>query len=191
MDLLSELLKILLTVSNTLLYPVLIALVILIFISLIMIGGFLSEYSVRSKKLKDKLDKGNLVDFRKKTKTIQEKTKNKKMLTIELERLVQDYDIFFEKKLEKTRLLIRLGPILGLMGTLIPMGPALLGLSTGNIEEMANQLVIAFTSTVIGLFIGGISLFLTTIRRRWYMEDMRDIEYLAERIVIEGKFVDE
>jgi biopolymer transport protein ExbB/TolQ len=56
---------------------------------------------------------------------------------------------------------------------------------------MANQLVIAFTSTVIGLLIGGRSLFLTTIRRRWYMEDMRDIEYLAERIVIEGKFVDE
>jgi biopolymer transport protein ExbB/TolQ len=190
MDVLSELLKILLTVSNTLLYPVLIALVALIFVSLIMVGGFLSEYSVRSKNLDDKLDKGNLVDFKKKTKEIYGKTKNKKLLSIELERLVQDYDIYFEKKLEKTRLLIRLGPILGLMGTLIPMGPALLGLSTGNIDEMANQLVIAFTSTVIGLFIGGISLFLTTIRRRWYMEDMRDIEYLAERILLNGKIED-
>lgn len=187
MDLLSELLKILLAVSNTLLYPVLIALVILLFVSLMKIGGFLSEYSSRSHNLNDKLDKGNLHEFKLRSKKIYSKSKNKRLLTIELERLVQDFDIQFEKKLEKTRLLIRLGPILGLMGTLIPMGPALLGLSKGNIDQMANQLVIAFTSTVVGLLIGGISLVVTTIRRRWYMEDIRDIEYLSEKIIENGK----
>lgn len=191
MDLLSELLKIMLTVSNTLLYPVLIGLVILIFASLIMVGSFLSEYSTRTQNLTDKLDKGNLHEFKQKSKKIYSNIKNKKLLTIELERLVQDCDIQFEKKLEKTRLLIRLGPILGLMGTLIPLGPALLGLSTGNINQMANQLVIAFTSTVVGLFIGGIALFLTTIRRRWYMEDMKDIEYLTEKMVTLGKAIGE
>jgi biopolymer transport protein ExbB/TolQ len=187
MDLLSELLKILLTVSNTLLYPVLIALVILVFVALMMAGGFISEYSNRSKILEDKLEKGNLSEFNRKKRKIISKTKNKKMLNIELERLVQEYDLMFEKKLEKTRLLIRLGPILGLMGTLIPMGPALIGLSSGNINEMANQLMIAFTTTVVGLFIGGIALFLTTIRRRWYMEDIRDIEYLVEKIMTIGE----
>jgi biopolymer transport protein ExbB/TolQ len=187
MDLLSELMKILLTVSNTLLYPVLIALVILVFLALMMAGGFISEYSNRSKILEDKLEKGNLSEFNRKKKKIISKNKNKKLLNIELERLVQEYDLIFEKKLEKTRLLIRLGPTLGLMGTLIPMGPALLGLSSGNINEMANQLMIAFTSTVVGLFIGGIALFLTTIRRRWYMEDLRDIEYLVEKIMTIGE----
>jgi len=182
-DLLSELLKILLAVSNMLLYPVLIALVILLFVSLMEIGGFLSEYLSRGHNITDKLDRGNLREFKLRSKKIYSKSKNKKLLTIELERLIQDYDMQFERKLEKTRLLIRIGPILGLMGTLIPMGPALLGLSRGNIEQMANQMVVVFTSTVVGLLIGGISLVVTTVRRRWYTQDLQDIEYLCEKII--------
>jgi biopolymer transport protein ExbB/TolQ len=77
------------------------------------------------------------------------------------------------------------------MGTLIPMGPALIGLGSGNIAEMANQLVIAFTSTVIGLFIGGIALVITSIRRRWYLEDMKDIEYISEKFSAENKLIGE
>lgn len=181
MDLLTELMKILLTISNTLLYPVLVAIVVLVFFTLMLVGSFISEYSNRPQKLSDKLEKGNLKEFNQKKNRAIKKTKDKDALDIELERLIQEYDSMFEKKLEKTRLLIRLGPILGLMGTLIPMGPALIGLSSGNITEMTNQLTIAFTSTVVGLFIGGIALFLTTIRRRWYLEDIGDIEYIAEK----------
>ena len=189
MDLLSELIKILMTVSNTLLYPVIIALVVLVFVCLMMIGTFLSEYSKRSDNIKDKCARGNLSGFYKKMKQLRSKYKDKKILNIELERLIQKHEMEFEKKLEKTRLLIRVGPILGLMGTLIPMGPALLGLSTGNIDQMANQLVIAFTSTVVGLFVGGIALVLTTVRRRWYMEDMKDIEYMAEKSMLDKAYV--
>lgn len=189
MDLLTELLRILLTISNTLLYPVIIALVVLIFVCLMMTGNILSEYSRRSKDLEDKIFRGSLSSFYKKMKQLHIKYKNKKVLIIELERLVQKQEMEFEKKLEKTRLLIRVGPILGLMGTLIPMGPALLGLSAGNIDQMANQLVIAFASTVVGLFVGGISLIVTTVRRRWYMEDMKDVEYMAEKLMTENKLI--
>lgn len=189
MDMLTELVRILLTISNTLLYPVIIALVVLIFVCLMMIGSILSEYSRRSKDIEDKIFRGSLSSFYKKMKQLRLKYKNKKVLTIELERLIQKQEMEFEKKLEKTRLLIRVGPILGLMGTLIPMGPALLGLSTGNIDQMANQLVIAFASTVVGLFVGGISLIVTTVRRRWYMEDMKDIEYMAEKLMTENKLI--
>jgi biopolymer transport protein ExbB/TolQ len=178
MELLTELLKILLTISNTLIYPVIIGLVVLIFVVLMMIGSFLSEYSQRSNNLDDKIKRGNLQRFYRRLKTIKKKYKPGDTREIEIERLIQNHEIEFERKIEKTRLLIRIGPILGLMGTLIPMGPALIGLGSGNIAEMANQLVIAFTSTVIGLFIGGIALVITSIRRRWYLEDMKDIEYI-------------
>ena len=191
MELLTELLKILLTISNTLIYPVIIGLVVLIFVVLMMIGSFLSEYSQRSNNLDDKIKRGNLQRFYRRLKTIKKKYKPGDTREIEIERLIQNHEIEFERKIEKTRLLIRIGPILGLMGTLIPMGPALIGLGSGNIVEMANQLVIAFTSTVIGLFIGGIALVITSIRRRWYLEDMKDIEYISEKFSAENKLIGE
>lgn len=191
MELLTELLKILLTISNTLIYPVIIGLVVLIFVVLMMIGSFLSEYSQRSNNLDDKIKRGNLQKFYRRLKTIKKKYKPGDTREIEIERLIQNHEIEFERKIEKTRLLIRIGPILGLMGTLIPMGPALIGLGSGNIAEMANQLVIAFTSTVIGLFIGGIALVITSIRRRWYLEDMKDIEYISEKFSAENKLMGE
>ena len=191
MDLLAELLKILLTISNTLIYPVIIGLVVLIFVVLMMIGSFLSEYSQRSNNLDDKIKRGNLQKFYRRLKTIKKKYKPGDTREIEIERLIQNHEIEFERKIEKTRLLIRTGPILGLMGTLIPMGPALIGLGSGNIVEMANQLVIAFTSTVVGLFIGGIALVITSIRRRWYLEDMKDIEYISEKFSAENKLMGE
>ena len=68
--------------------------------------------------------------------------------------------------------------MLGLMGTLIPLGPALIGLSQGDLETLAQNLMIAFATTVVGLFSAGIAYVLTQVRRRWYWEDMSDIDYI-------------
>jgi biopolymer transport protein ExbB/TolQ len=97
--------------------------------------------------------------------------------------MLQEYETEAGRKLGNTRLLIRIGPMLGLMGTLIPLGPALLGLSAGNIEQLANNLVIAFTSTVVGLLIGTVSLTVASIRQRWYSQDLNDMEYMAELLM--------
>ena len=53
-----------------------------------------------------------------------------------------------------SRLLVKVGPSLGLLGTLIPMGTALASLATGNLDAMAGQMVVAFTTTIIGLACG-------------------------------------
>jgi len=66
------------------------------------------------------------------------------------------------------------------MGTLIPMGPALISLSQGDIEQMANSLVIAFSTTVIGLAVGGICYATYVIRTRWYRQDLSDLEYAVD-----------
>jgi biopolymer transport protein ExbB/TolQ len=70
--------------------------------------------------------------------------------------------------------------MLGLMGTLIPMGPALMGLSSGNIQQLAANLVIAFATTVLGLLAGGVAYSILLIKKKWYTQDLSDMEYVVE-----------
>ncbi len=82
--------------------------------------------------------------------------------------------------LDLLKILIRIGPALGLIGTLIPMGTGLAGLGQGDISSLNSDLVIAFTTTVVGLSLGLFSYFLYMVKRRWTDEDARNIEYLTE-----------
>ena len=99
-----------------------------------------------------------------------------------IERLSQEYEIKMAKRLEHTKITSTIGPILGLMGTLIPLGPALIGLSAGDLGTLAQNLMVAFATTVVGLFASGIGYVLMQIRRRWYWEDMADINYIVNTI---------
>ena len=104
----------------------------------------------------------------------------KKLFSVNLEKLLQKCDLLISKRLEKSKAMIRLGPMFGLMGTLIPMGPALLALTKGDIDTLAGSLIIAFGTTVVGLLIGAVSYLITTARTRWYRQDMNDIQYICE-----------
>ena len=95
-----------------------------------------------------------------------------------------DAELYATKRLEGTRLLIRVGPLLGLMTTLIPISPALVALAKGDVETLSRELVIAFSTTVVGLLIGGIAYTITTVRDRWYQQDIVDVEYVLDGMVI-------
>ena len=73
----------------------------------------------------------------------------------------------------------KIGPMLGLMGTLIPMGPALVGLSTGDIASMAYNMQVAFATTVIGLFSAAIGFVVLQCKQRWYARDLAALEFVA------------
>lgn len=88
------------------------------------------------------------------------------------------------KELEIPRILARIGPMLGLMGTLIPLGPAMIALSQGNIQELATNLITAFATTVLGLIVGGVGYTLFIVRKRWYLEDLSDVGYLAKKLEV-------
>jgi biopolymer transport protein ExbB/TolQ len=99
-------------------------------------------------------------------------------------KLLQEYEFFTVRRLERTRILMRVGPILGLMGAFIPLAPALAGLADGSVPELTRNLQIAFSIAVLGLFIGGLAFVITVIRDRMYAQDISDLEYLLE--LLEG-----
>jgi len=86
------------------------------------------------------------------------------------------------RRLDAARTMVRVGPSLGLMGTLIPMGSSLASMATGNLEAMAGQMVVAFTSTIIGLATGTLAYVVAAVRHSWVNETVRDERYLAERV---------
>ena len=97
-----------------------------------------------------------------------------------VERLLAQYEVEADKDMGVSKTLSKLGPVLGLMGTLIPMGPALVGLSTGDIASMAYNMQVAFATTVVGLFSGAVGVVTLQVKRRWYMQDIIQLEFLSE-----------
>lgn len=90
-----------------------------------------------------------------------------------------DFDFDRQRRLGRTRLLVRIGPALGLMGTLIPLAPALDGLARGDVDTLAANLRVAFSVTVLGLFIGMVAFAVSLVRDRIYGQDYSDLEYVA------------
>jgi len=96
-----------------------------------------------------------------------------------------DLEAAMAKRLERTRVLVRVGPMLGLMGTLIPISPALVGLAQGDVATLADNLVVAFSTTVVGLLIGGLAFVISAVRDRLYALDVSDVEYVLELMEVQ------
>jgi biopolymer transport protein ExbB/TolQ len=202
------------TIMNALLYPVMIFLLLSLMLTLFFLGRFFSEIFYRRKNNNHVEELGldiahnmNFDEIGQTEKIIQsflkdsaevsppikrflqelnrEILKGKKNLDIRVENTLQENEMRTTQALDIIKIFIRLGPMAGLMGTLISIGGALLSLSIGNIQEMSNGLIIAFSTTVIGLLIGGITYVISVISEQWYNSDMRAMEFLAEAIIRE------
>jgi len=104
-----------------------------------------------------------------------------------MNKCLADFDLRSLRKLERSRMLVRFGPALGLMGTLIPLSPALAGLARGNVGELSENLRVAFSITVVGLLIGAIAFAISLIRDRLYAQDLSDLEYVAATLAPEER----
>ncbi len=94
----------------------------------------------------------------------------------EVERALADYELAVQRTLDRTRILVRAGPALGLMGTLIPLAPGLAALGRGDVSTLASDLRTAFAATTVGLLVGTVAFAITLIRTRMYAEDLADLE---------------
>lgn len=98
------------------------------------------------------------------------------------ERLIANYEVECQACLSRSRTLIKFGPMLGLMGTLIPMGPALVGLASGDIASMAYNMQMAFATTVVGMATAAIGVAVTQVNQRCYARQLNDLEYIYRKL---------
>lgn len=184
-----RLVEILFAITGVLLTPVLIVLVVLFAATLWMLGGLAREWLDRARIRRgwrgflERLRTGNpdLVSFdgiplsgysalfRKR---FQQGGRTRKPL--------DDLELDMARRLSWLSFLTRVGPMLGLVGTLLPLGPALRGLASDDLNSLASNLEVAFTSTVFGLLIGGLAYGAGVIRRNWYDQDISDFEFMLD-----------
>lgn len=184
-------------ISTGLLVPVIVLLILLFLRSLLLIGNFFGQYlSIRRTDalIQQELDNLDTDNIKKLSERLPSsagsplvKCLNRMLECGEsrahLERLIADYEISADKDLAVSKTLSKMGPMLGLMGTLIPMGPALVGLSTGDIGSMAYNMQVAFATTVVGLFAAAIGFITQQVKQRWYLQDLTNLEFVKEMLI--------
>ena len=87
-----------------------------------------------------------------------------------------ELDLFAHKLLEPERLASRIAPMLGLVGTMIPMGPALKSLSDGNLAQVSGSLTVAFSAVILALIAASITYWVSNVRRRWLAEELFSLQ---------------
>lgn len=182
-------------ISTGLLVPVIILLIVLFGRALLLIGSFFGQYlSVRKTEALLKTEFDQLTADNVATLADRLPSTLNKSLVIQyiqqmlqhkdsephLQKLLADFDIAAAKDLATSKTLSKMGPMLGLMGTLIPMGPALVGLAAGDIGSMAYNMQVAFATTVVGLFSAAIGFITGQVKSRWYQRDSVNLQFLAD-----------
>jgi biopolymer transport protein ExbB/TolQ len=89
---------------------------------------------------------------------------------------LNEVEVYALKKLETVRIVTRLTPMLGLIATLIPMGPALVALGENNTYSMAEHLGVAFTAVTISLAAASLTFWVASVKKRWFAEELVEIE---------------
>ena len=183
-------------ISSGLLVPVVVLLILLFLRSLLLIGSFFGQYlAIRRTEamLRTRLEGLTYEGLAAVESSLPEKSSSLVVCYIRrviqakdspalVARLLADFEIAADRDLAVSKTLTKLGPMLGLMGTLIPMGPALVGLSTGDIASMAYNMQVAFATTVVGIFSSAIGFITQQVKQRWYLQDMTNLEYLSDLI---------
>ena len=188
-------------ISTGLLIPVIVLLLIFFLRALLLVGLFYGMYMQKlkfNKSFKEKINNLNeenvddlLTSLNGTTKLLLSvylgKLINSLPKDIYYDKILNDFEMACQKDLSGSQTLAKLGPILGLMGTLIPMGPALVGLASGDIESMALNMQVAFATTVIGLLTGAVGFVVMQVKRRWYASDISDMEFVVELLKLSKK----
>ena len=192
-------------ISQSLTIPVLVILLIIVVISIITLGGLISEYTSRKKvpvgTVRDLIYDINSAASVDALKGIIEESaipKSQKKVLTEIasssaldansrealaRKLVEHEEEKIDNTLQKTDIITRVGPTLGLMGTLIPMGPGLAALGTGDVTTLAESLTVAFNTTIVGIGSGALCYVIGKIRSGWYDRYLSDLDALSDAVL--------
>ncbi len=163
--------------AGALIWPVLGSLVLLAAATLVLAGAFLRETWDRVRGRRPELQVARIEIAQ------VEQSAHGSALELGLEDVLQRHERKRWRALGHVRMAVRVGPALGLMGTLIPMADALQGLADGNLPALASNMVTAFAATVIGLTISVVAYIVTSFRDDWVRADVQALAFEAEYVL--------
>ena len=169
--------------SSYFLPPVLIAIIILFIYSLFAFGDFTTQLLQRKKNQKYYKNQIDYLFIKKNKLTNALPIKGFDVFNHATTLTHYNEDIlsvFALKKLELVRIVTRIAPMLGLVATMIPMGPALKSLSDGNIQGISENLVVAFSAVIFGLIISSMTYWIAAVKKRWLADEIVDLLSINE-----------
>ena len=192
-------------VSQSLQIPVIIFLLIFAVFAVFAFGGLLSDYNSRKKLSRDYKEKlvfslvnANSVDELRSIVNGSEMFESQKEVLLKIINshslsddsreawalnLIEEEEVEMAKSLEKIDIVTRIGPTLGLMGTLIPMGPGLAALGSGDVSTLASAIIVAFDTTGVGIGAGAVAYVISKVRRRWYEEYSSNLQLFVNAVL--------
>lgn len=184
-------------VSNSLLIPNIIILLILFVRALMLLGAFYNAFVLRRRSAavlsgfellsahEIRAKRGELegIDNTLVGKYLTDLIDSKNLTQAYADYQLTEFELKADKDLSTSKLLSKVGPVLGLIGTLISMAPALTGLSTGDIEGMAYNMQIVFATTVVGLVISLVGLVTQQYKQRWYAQELNILELVSAQLL--------
>ena len=191
-------------ISQSLQIPVIIFLILFAILALVLLGSLISEFVHRKNVSTDEMKRvikelsnaGTRADMVSVVNNAEIPQSQKEDLAEIIEsdldydsrlalakKLVDSREKRLAKKLQLVDIITRIGPTLGLMGTLIPMGPGLAALGSGDIVTLSNAIIVAFDTTVVGIGAGALAYVISKIRRRWYGEYIANLDVLTDIVL--------
>lgn len=193
------------SVSEGLRWPVIILLIILLAITIILLGTLIAEIFAERKYLKANMP-DMVDDIRDRSKDVRQTIKEGSLLKRQKEalleltmhgdltptmreslavRLLSQEQAIYDRRLKITDFIAKVGPMLGLLGTLIPLGPGIIALGQGDTATLSESLLTAFDTTIAGLSAAAVALFISSVRKTWYANYMSILETLMECVLEE------
>lgn len=184
--------------------PVVIILLVLMVATVIVAGTFAFEYLVEHRKLKadipklietinkaepneltSLIDKNKLLPRQKKAllKLIKANEMNGDTREVYASQLLFEEEEHYQKYLRWPQMISKLGPMFGLLGTLVPLGPGLMALGQGNTQVLSQSLLTAFDTTAAGVVIAAIALVIAQMRKQWYRRYSQALESIMEVVL--------
>ena len=189
-------------VSGALEVPVVVLLVLFLLAAIALVGWLIAEYCTERRHLKVALpalmeqlrtadDREAVIEqsglLRRQKDALLELLRHpdftdatREALAVELLEREQDR---YDDIVKLSELLARLAPMLGLLGTLIPLGPGIIALGQGDTYTLSTSLLTAFDTTIAGLVAAAFAIVVSSIRRRWYREYGSLLEALCTEVL--------
>lgn len=192
-------------IAQSLFIPVIIVVLIFMTYAILSLGGFITEWFSRNKfdvnkteklirsiskssnpeEMKEKVQESELQDHNKEIliKIISNHDIGSQSRRAIATKLTEEEELKFSSMTQKTDILVRLAPTVGLLGTLIPLGPGLAALGAGDLDTLAQALMIAFDTTITGLAAGSVAFIISGYRKKWYNDELSILEAIVESIL--------